>query len=132
MLAADSPERDDPPPEEKGVAREIKLRGVRLGKAGKDVTRPTKITSKEELVRAIPDKDVQKRLNKDVDFSKDVLLLFVWTASAEDSLEPKEEKKEDRSEVIFTYIAGRNPEKTRHVRLFKLPKDIKWKVDKKR
>jgi hypothetical protein len=125
VLSADSP--DEP----KEGARQIKLDDVRLGKAGKDVTKPTKITSREELAKAIPDKEVQDRLKKDVDLSKEYLLLFVWSASPEDRLEFKVNKGEKRSDVLFTYFAGRSPEKTRHIKLYALPNDMKYKVEKK-
>jgi hypothetical protein len=132
VLSADPPDR---PPDEsapKDGAREIELRGVRLGKAGKDVTKPTKITNREELARAIPDEEAQAKLKKDVDLSKEYLLLFVWSSSNEDMLTVKVNKGEKGSEALFTYTAGRSPETIRHVKLYALPSDTKWKVEKKR
>src|SRR5262245_26122534 len=70
------------------VVREIDLKGVRgdLTKGEGDPAKPTKVTSAEELTKAIPDEEVRDKIAKQVDFAKDQLVVFSWVGSVTDRL----------------------------------------------
>jgi hypothetical protein len=57
-----------------GIAREIDLKGYRAERQKGDVSKPTRITSAEELAKVIPDREWRERITKQVDFKKRVVL----------------------------------------------------------
>lgn len=112
--------------EKKSVLREIDLKGYEVNsKERGDVTKPTKITSAEELAKALPGKDVPEKIGKQVDFSKEYLLLFRWSGSGQDKLTAAGEKK-----ATFTLKRGLTRDLRPHVHLFAVAKDAEWELAK--
>jgi hypothetical protein len=118
VLPALAADKDD-------VVREIPIKLEREVASGA-VDKPTVITSEAELAKAIPEKDVQAKVAKDVDFKTHKLLFFVWTGSGTDKLTPTAEK----NKVVFGYTPGVTDDVKKHFRLFALSKDASWQVAK--
>jgi hypothetical protein len=110
------------------VVTELDATGVARVLERGDVNKPTAIASAEELAKAIPGEDVQTRLKKAVDFSKQQILFFAWSGSGGDKLTYTIEKGEKGPVVIFEYQRGLQKNLAAHVRLFAVAKDATWKV----
>jgi hypothetical protein len=95
-----------------------------------DVNKPTVITSAEELAKAIAGEQVQARLKKAVDFTKQQILFFAWSGSGGDELTYTVENGEKGPEVVFQYKRGLKKDLAPHVRLFAIPKEATWKVQR--
>lgn len=118
--------KDDTKKDEDGV-REIDLKDVKLGEAKGDVSKPTKITSEDELKKALGD-DAAKAVK--ADFKKEYLLLFQWAGSGGDKLSEASETKDKKTTVTFTLTPGRTRDLRQHFHLFAVPTDAEWKVGK--
>ncbi len=95
-----------------------------------DPSKPTiKITSAEELAKAIPGKEWQDRIGKQVDFAKEYLLFFAWGGSSGDQLAFR---FEDGKGVVFTYSQGVKDDLRPHYRMFAIRKDMNWRVEETR
>ncbi|MBI3823816.1 MAG: hypothetical protein HY289_14195 [Planctomycetes bacterium] len=88
------------------------------------VNKPTTITTAEELDKAIPEAGAIK---KQVDFTKEKLVLFAWGGSGGDKLTAR--ITEDGKTAIFTYKGGLTRDFRRHVHLFVLPKNADFKLE---
>jgi hypothetical protein len=110
------------------VVEELDTTGVPRVLERGDVTKPTAITSAEELTKAIPVEAVQARVKKEVDFTKQQVLFFAWSGSGGDKLTYTIEKGKKGPEVIFQYQRGLQKNLAPHVRLFAMPKNATWKV----
>lgn len=118
--------KDDTKKDEDGV-REIDLKDVKLGEAKGKVSEPTKITSEDELKKALGD-DAAKAIK--ADFKKEYLLLFQWAGSGGDKLTEASETKDKKTTVTFTLTPGRTRDLRQHFHLFAVPTDAEWKVAK--
>src|SRR5712692_462167 len=107
------------------VVREIDVKGLKLPFQLGKVEQPTEITSAAELAKAIPDKEWQDKIGKEVDFTKQKLLLFIWSGSGTDKFAAELGKN---GEVTFQFTRGNTRDLRVHLHLFKLPKDMKWTV----
>jgi hypothetical protein len=114
--------------ENKDAVKELDPTGVPRVRERGDVNKPTAITSAEELAKAIPVEEVQTRLKKAVDFTKQQVLFFAWSGSSGDMLAYTAEKGEKGPEIIFQYQRGRRTDLVAQVRLFAIPRDATWKV----
>jgi hypothetical protein len=112
------------------AVREIDVKGLGGADANGSVEKPTKITTVEELAKAIPDKVLQATIAKQVDFAKEHLLLFGWSGSGQDKLSFSVEKDNKGQVVIFSYAPGKTRDLRPHVHLYAIPKDAGWRVDK--
>ncbi len=110
--------------------KELDLKDLKrdIPKAGFD--KPTVITSEDELKKAFSEEDVQARLKKAVDFSKQQLVFFAWSGSGGDILAFDVTKGSASEEVAFKYVPGRTKDLRSHFHLFVLPKDATWKISK--
>src|SRR5262249_27336252 len=115
---------DARPKDKKTVAREIKVKGLPTGTGV--LKEPTKITTKEQLEKAITDKDLRETILKEVDLDKEFLLFFQWGGSGGDKLQVSE----DDSKVTFTYSRGSTDDLRRHTRLYALPNKTEYKLSK--
>ena len=108
---------------EPGKLRELDVKGLKIAFEKSRVNKPTLITTADELDKAIPDAGA---LKKQVDFTKDKLILFAWGGSGGDKLTSR--ITDDGKTVVFTYKGGLTRDLRRHVRLFAIPKnaDIKY------
>jgi hypothetical protein len=93
---------EDPKKEKPNVVRVLK--GWKLDKLGGDEdskTSPAVYKSLDEVAKAYPDKEFLAKLDKEVDFSKNVLLRYAWKGGGPPvSYEVKESKKGPI--VVFT------------------------------
>src|SRR5262245_27995203 len=91
------------------VVREIDFNGFTRAKTRGVASKPTKITSAEELAMAFRDSDEEwlGRIARQVDFEKDELLFFAWTGSNTDRLSFKVEETRKGPVVVFRYEQGR-------------------------
>ena len=103
--------------------RELKLDKVTASSPGPKgrFGDPTKITSKKELKEAIARPETVEAISKQVDFSKEIVLLFSWDGSGRDTLTFERNKKE----VAFTRTLGRTRDLRFHVKVFAVPKGTK-------
>jgi len=113
---------EDKKDEKPAIVKEIDLKGLKLPPArGGNATKPTTITSAEELAKAIPDEEAQAKIKKDVDFAKQKVVFFAWAGSGQDKLTTI--TADGKSEVVFSYERGLTKDLRSHLRLFVLPKD---------
>ena len=121
-LAAEEPEQKVPDE----VAREIVLvkpiGGFRFTN-GIGV----KISSAEDLVQELPG---QAAIAKQVDFTKEYLVMFTWRGSGGDKKSFKVEEGKDGPVVVFTTSAGQSADLKPHVRLYAITKKATWRIDK--
>jgi len=112
--------------DKKAVVREVDLKGYEVNAKNRgQVTKPTKIASAEELAKALPGKDVAEKIGKQVDFSKEYLLLFRWSGSGQDKLSAGGDKK-----AVFTLKRGLTRDLRPHLHLFAVAKDAEWGMAK--
>lgn len=117
----DEPKKDD------GGVREIDLKDAKLGEANGAASKPTKITSEDDLKKAVGE-DAAKGMK--VDFKKEYLLFFQWAGSGQDKLAHASETKDKKTTVTFSYAPGRTRDLRQHFHLFALPTDTEWKFGK--
>jgi hypothetical protein len=110
------------------VVKVLDAKGVPRVLERGDVNKPVAITNAEELTKAIAGEEVQVRLKKEVDFTKQQVLFFAWSGSGGDELTYTVEKGAKGAEVVFQYQRGLLKNLAPHVRLFAIPKDATWKV----
>lgn len=112
--------------DKKAVVREVDLKGYETNFRDRGmVTAPTKITSAEELAKALPGKDVSEKIGKQVDFTKEYLLLFKWSGSGQDKLTAGGDKN-----AVFTLKRGLTRDLRPHLHLFAVAKDTEWELAK--
>lgn len=124
--AAD-PEPDDPA---KKKVREVTKVSFRLSSKFGGEPAPVKIASAEELAKNVPDKEAQAALKKEVDFSKEYLLVFTWAGSGGDRLDHKVEKTKGGAEVVFNRIHGDTNDLRRHQQVYAVPKKLTYRLAK--
>jgi hypothetical protein len=122
-VAADNPEPKDRDPLK---PREITVKGLTGGKGS--INKPDRIASKEDLAKAVTDKEVRAAIAKQVDFKKEYLLLFRWSGSGGDKLQVAVEKEKKGEVAVFTRKRGLTRDLRRHVRLFAVPAKMEYKV----
>lgn len=124
LLAVPFAVAEEPEPKDKKVvAREIEVKG--LPSARGPLGQPVKITSKEELDKAVG-KELSETIAKQVDLKKEFLLLFQWAGSGGDRLT----LKQDKDSVSFDYLRGRTRDLRMHAKLFALPNKTEYKLPK--
>ncbi len=69
-------------------------------------------------------------MKKNVDFAKEKVLCFDWAGSGMDSLSFKVMEKKDGKEVIFTLKPGLTRDYRMHSRVYVLPKDATFRVER--
>ena len=113
---------------EAGKLREIDLKRVEPGGKFGKVTEPRVIASAEDLDKSpilVGDK-VRETIKKQVDFTREKLVLFYWGGSGGDKLSVA---LKDKS-ATFSYSPGLTRDLRPHLHLFAIPKDAEVKVEK--
>src|SRR4051812_30881349 len=87
--------------DDKVEVRELDVKGIIPPGKG-DVTKPTEITSADDLAKVASDKDGLETLKKQVNFDKEKVLLFTWQGSGQDKMTASGEK----GEVAFKLKPG--------------------------
>jgi hypothetical protein len=116
-------------PKGKGnTAREIDLLGYQGMRIRGDVRKPTRITNADELARAIPDREWQDRIAKQVDFAREYLLFFAWAGSGQDKLSFKVGGRGIVPAVKFLYTRGETDDLRSHFHLYAVANRLTWQV----
>jgi hypothetical protein len=120
-------------PQDKQIfAREIDIKGFGLKVANGDVTKPTPITSTQELASAILNKEWQNKIGKQVDFANEQLLFFSWSGSGGDRLSFKVEEFKKPPVVVFHFKGGVTKDLRSHFSLYAIGKNATWRVERLR
>jgi hypothetical protein len=120
---ADEPK--DKKSDEIPALKELSAKGVKFVENGK-VTAPTVVKSAKELANVMADKDEQKRVEKEVNWDKQYLLVFSWGGSGGDKLSSDVKGKE----ALFTYKPGLTRDFRMHMRLYAVRTGVDWKFVK--
>ncbi len=112
------------------VVKEISLKGLRLPRFVRQP--PVKITTAEELAKAITDKEVQGQILKQVDFTTHYLVFFAWAGSGQDKLTFQVEGEKDHPVVVFNLSPGRTRDLRQHRHLYVITKKATWSTEEKR
>jgi len=110
------------------VLKNIDVKDLKLTQVRAAFTKPIEITSAEELAKAFPDKEVQERLKKEVNFGTHRLLYFAWSGSGQDRLDPAIDGS--KPEVLFVFTPGRTRDYRAHFHLFALRKNVPFKLNR--
>jgi RNA polymerase sigma factor (sigma-70 family) len=115
------------------VLREIDLKGYRGELPKNDFTKPTKITSAQELAKAFPERDVgipvkewREKIAGQVDFTKQDLLFFAWSGSGGDRILTRGEKTK---QVVFRRQPGVTTDLIAHFHLYAISKEATWSIE---
>ncbi len=127
--AADAP----PPPKKRPpVVRELDVRGIPADNTDAKEHRQTVFDNADQLAEAMPDKEWQAKIAKQVDFDNERLLFFSWSGSSGDKLTYTVEEGKVGPTVVFHYSFhysfGKTKDLVRHAHLFALPRDVGFKV----
>jgi hypothetical protein len=114
------------------AVREIDLKGYKAEWKSGSVLKPAEIVNAEELAKAIPDKEWQAKITRQVDFAKEKLLFFVWMGSSGDRLSFVTAPGKDGQPVVFRYAENFEHMMVapQHFRLYVIPREAIWKVEK--
>ena len=93
--------------------------------------KPTVIKDKAGVAKSFSDKATQAKILKDVNFDKEILLVFRWAGSGQDRIAATGKKTDKGIEVIFGYTRGLTRDLRRHFKVFAVAKDAKWSVENK-
>ncbi|MCI0642621.1 MAG: hypothetical protein L0Y72_27630 [Gemmataceae bacterium] len=111
--------------DEKAGVKRLEVKGQKSFPKG-DVKKPAVVENDKELAKSFPDKEVQGQIAKDVDFEKHRVLYFGWSGSGQDRL--LFEVDLEAKTVVFHYKPGLTRDLRPHHYVFRLNKDLKWKV----
>lgn len=89
-------------------------------------TAPLVIASEKDAAEHF-DKDELAKLAKEVDFTKQVVLVFAWRGSGGDKLDYAVAESSPE-QVFFTLTRGRTRDLREHVRIYVLRSNVKWSV----
>jgi hypothetical protein len=117
-------QKDDAAPK----ARELDVKGLKIVVKESDKLKPAKITNKEELEKAVDDKEAREKIAKQVDFAKEYLVLFRWSGSGGDKLSFKLKRTEGGEDAVFMLRPGLTRDLRPHVKLFALPNNVGHKI----
>jgi hypothetical protein len=109
----------------------LSLKGVAVDfSQGGSEPKPLEVKSADELAKAdvFADEAGRDAIKKQVDFSKDKLVVFVWSGSGQDKLGAALSK--DGRTAVFTYTVGLTDDLRRHAYVFAVPKDCDVKLMK--
>jgi hypothetical protein len=117
----------DNPPDVRALAtKDVKFDHSKTG----SVPKPVEIKTAEELAKSelFKDNDGRDAIKKQVDFSKEKLVVFVWGGSGGDKLAGALIKRGGTAQ--FTYTAGVTDDLRYHGHVFAVPKDAKVEMAK--
>ena len=93
--------------------------------------KPTVIKDKAGVAKSFTDKATQAKILKEVNFDKEILLVFRWAGSGQDRIAATGKKTDKGIEVVFGYTRGLTRDLRRHFKVFAVAKDAKWSVENK-
>jgi len=123
----------DGPKDKKGdeipALRELSAKGVKEVEEGRAL-KPTVVKNAKELAKVMTDEAEQARVNKEVNWDKQFLLVFSWGGSGGDKLTSEVKKGKDAPEVVFRYVPGKTFDLRMHTRLYAVRNGVTWKFEK--
>lgn len=103
---------------------DIKVKDAAFGASGPQ--KPLVLKSRDDAA-AYFDKDELEKLDKQVDFKKQVLLVFAWQGSGQDQLDVA--VGESFPEVLmFSYKRGRTKDLRTHVKIFAARENVRFNL----
>lgn len=128
LTAADDKKADKP------AIKQIETKDLKIKVGPPDKgkpTEPTEVTEANQLPKVGPlTPDAVKAVEKQIDFSKEKLVVFWWGGSGQDKLAAGDLKTADKkTTATFTYSAGRTRDYRGHFAMFVVPKDAEVKVE---
>jgi hypothetical protein len=116
--------------DEKPAIKEIPTKDLKLAfpERGK-ATEPATITSAEDLAKNAVVKGAADEIKKQVDFSKEKLVVFAWGGSGRDRLTPVLRAEDKKATAVFSYAPGLTRDFRMHTHLYVVPKDAEVKVE---
>jgi hypothetical protein len=127
MLFADKAEPEDakaPKP------RELTLKTARPAGKPAGATKPTKVTTKEELAKIVSGKEGVEEITKQVDLKKEYLVVFSWGGSGGDRLSFTTSETKAGPKVTFTLKRGLTRDFRMHFKVFALPAKATYEMGK--
>jgi hypothetical protein len=88
--------------------------------------KPLEIRSEKEATAHFQEKDLA-RLKKQVDFDKQIVLVFAWRGSGQDKLQYRV-LESFPEQIVFKIKPGRTRDLRPHVRIFVLRSNVKWRM----
>ena len=89
-------------------------------------SKPLVLRSKEDAAKYFEEKQLGK-LTEQVDFSRQIVLVFAWRGSGQDKLEYAVMESYPE-QIAFSYSPGRTRDLRPHVKIFALRANVKWSV----
>ena len=93
--------------------------------------KPTVIKENAGVAKLFNDKATQAKILKEVNFDKEILLVFRWAGSGQDRIAATGKKTDKGIEVVFGYSRGLTRDLRRHFKVYAVVKDAKWAVESK-
>jgi hypothetical protein len=116
---------DDPEPKPKAVKPRAIIKFGPVLSARGSYDKPTRVTTQKQLLDVVGKENAGGAIMKAVDFRKEHLLLFCWSGSRGDLLEPADGKA---GEANFTFTPGKEKNNALHVGTYAVPAKAKVKV----
>ena len=115
------------------AVRALDLKGVRVVSV-EDFGEPKAVEVKtdEDLAKStmFTDADGRDAIKKQLDFTKEKLVVFAWSGSGGDKLTPELKTADKKTVAVFAYAAGKTFDLRRHALVFAVPKDAAVEVKK--
>jgi hypothetical protein len=117
--------------DDKPGVRALDLKGVRVVES-KDfgAPKPAEVKTADELAKSALFADGRDAIKKQLDFSKEKLVVFVWSGSGRDKLTPELKTVDKKVVAVFTYKVGETDDLRRHALVFAVPKGATVEVKK--
>jgi hypothetical protein len=114
---------------DKSVVRTLDVKGLSLPKPTVN-TKPKliEITSAEQLAKAVPNEEAQKKIMSQVDLAKEQLVFFAWNGAPDSKVTFRVEKSDQGTAITFGYDFGFSMRLQDHHVLFAVPRGAKSKL----
>lgn len=106
--------------------REIDVKGLSFMREAGSAKKPLVIENAEGLKVLEGAKELQERIQKSADFTKEFVLVFAWAGSGGDRIAIGPSTKE---KAVFTYTPGLTRDLRHHLKVFAVSKGAAWSVE---
>ncbi len=114
--------------EDKLVVREIPTKDLKVAPVrGGKPTEPATVATADELAKSPVVGGAADALAKQIDFTKEKLLVFAWAGSGQDKVAVTGETKDGKTVLTVAYTPGLTRDLRQHVKLFVVPKGAEIK-----
>lgn len=115
--------------EETPAVKAIDLKGIAISVKSGTVQKPLVIKNAKELAKVVTEEGDQKKVQKQVNFRKQNLLIFAWSGSGGDRLTHSVKKGDKGTAVVFQYKRGLTKDLRRHTHAYAIKKGATWKFE---